>query len=141
MMKKLALLLSVFSLLLVLTGCQSPTTAGMSTRIDAVGNAQVAARVRYDDTSMAGKLQVLGAITRQNPDGFILAQVEVQNLTKRDYPIQYLFSWFDQNGMEIYPGKRPWQQKVLFGGEIANLQGVSPYPEAVEFKIHFRNLP
>ena len=141
-MKKLALLLSAVSLLLISAACQTSKTAGMSARINAVGgNDQIAARVRYDDTRMAGSLQVLGAITRQNPDGFILAQVEVQNLTKRNYPIQYLFAWFDQNGMEIYPGKRPWQQKVLFGGEIANLQGVSPYPEAVEFKIHFRNLP
>jgi uncharacterized protein YcfL len=140
-MKKLLPLLSVLSLLL-LAGCQAPTTAGMSTRINAVGgNDEFAARVRYDDTRMASSLQVLGAATRQNPDGFIIAQVEVQNLSKRNYPVQYLFSWFDQNGMEIYPGKRPWQQKVLFGGEIANLQGVSPYPEAVEFKINFRNIP
>lgn len=140
-MKKLLLLLPVFSLLL-LVGCQAPNTAGMSTRINAVGgNDQFAASVRYDDTRMASILQVLGAATRQNPDGFIVAQVEVQNMSKKNYPMQYLFSWFDQNGMEIYPGKRPWQQKILFGGEIANLQGVSPYPEAVEFKINFRKLP
>lgn len=141
-MKKIALYLSVVTLFLLTYGCQAPNTSGMSTRIQAAGdNAQVAAKVRYDDTRMAGQLQVLGAVTRQNPDGFILAQVEVQNLKKKDYPFQYLFSWFDRNGMEIYPGKRPWQQKVLHGGEIANLQGVSPYPEAVEFKIHFRALP
>ncbi len=141
-MNKFALLLSGVSLLLLSAGCQAPATAGMSARINAVGgNDQLASRVRYDDTRMAGSLQVLGAVTRQNPDGFILAQVEVQNLSKRNYSIQYLFSWFDQNGMEIYPGRRPWQQKVLHGGEIANLQGASPYPEAVEFKIHFRNLP
>lgn len=141
-MKKLAFLFSGAALLLLHAGCQSPNTTGMSTRINAVGdNPQLSAKVRYDDTRMAGQLQVLGAITRQNPDAFIIAQVEVQNLTRKNYPFQYLFSWFDQNGMEIYPGKRPWQQKVLHGGEIANLQGVSPYPDAVEFKIHFRALP
>ena len=72
-MKKLLPLLSILTLLLLSVGCQAPTTAGISTRINAVsGNDEAAARFRYDDTRMGSSLQVPGAVTRQNPDGFIM---------------------------------------------------------------------
>ncbi|NMA43815.1 MAG: YcfL family protein [Oligosphaeraceae bacterium] len=124
--------------LLLLAACQSPTTAGLGTRVDlSTGESQV----RYDDNRLASSLQVLDAVTRHNPDGFIIAQIMVQNLEKRSLPLQYQFLWFDAGGMEISPGKRTWQQKTLHGAEVANLQAVSPYPEAAAFLVYFRRIP
>lgn len=140
-MKKYILFLLSFTAFVLFTSCQAPATTGMSTRVNILSDSEIPlSQIRIDDKKIANSLQFIDIITRQNSDGFIIAQVELLNLSKRDLPFQYLFSWYDQYGMEIYPGSRPWQQRVLHGGQSANLQAVSPYSEAVEFKIHIRRI-
>ncbi len=137
-MRKCFSLFMFLCCLFLLSACQAPKSAGLATVVDLADDSS---QVRFDDNRLAASLQVLGALTRHNPDGFIIAQIELQKLTQRNLPLQYHFSWFDAGGMEIYPGKRAWQQKNLHGGEIANLQAVSPYPGAARFVVYFRRIP
>ncbi|MDD4537996.1 MAG: DUF1425 domain-containing protein [Lentisphaeria bacterium] len=141
-MKFFTTLMAGIAVLLVAAGCQSPKTAGQSITATIVdGDPQLATVLRVDDQRLARYVSVKSVNSAVKHDGFLQAQVEVLNNSKRDYAVQYRYLWFDANDMEIYPGKRPWQQAVLHGGESIRLQGISPYPEAKAFRVQIRPMP
>ena len=134
-MKKSSLLLLLAAAAIGFSGCQSSKTAGMSVSVDMN---QGQAKVIQADSGVAGKLAVLSAPSGYTSDHFLIAQVEIKGLKKRDFHFQYMFNWYDANGMEIYPGKGLWKAAVIHGEEIQNLQAVSPYSTATSFRISFR---
>lgn len=141
-MKHVAILMTAAVCLLLGAGCQSPKTAGQAltaTLNDA--NPQLTTYLRVDDQRLARYVMVKSANAVVRHDGFLQAQLEVLNTSKRDYAVQYCYLWFDANDMEMFPGKRPWQQAVLHGGESIRLQGVSPYPDAKAFRVQIRPMP
>ena len=141
-MKLLMTLMTGLVVMLTAVGCQSPKTAGQSITATIVdGDPQLATVLRVDDQRLARYVAVKSVNSAVKHDGFLQAQVEVLNTSKRDYAIEYRYLWFDANDMEIYPGKRPWQQAVLHGGESIRLQGISPYPEAKAFRVQIRPMP
>jgi len=139
---KLLMTLMAGLMLFAAAGCQSPKTAGQSITATIVdGEPELATVLRVDDQRLARYVAVKTVNSAVRHDGFLQAQVEVLNTSKRDYAVQYRYLWFDANDMEIYPGKRPWQQAVLHGGESIRLQGISPYPEAKAFRVQIRQMP
>lgn len=141
-MKLLMSLMAGLVVMFIAAGCQSPRTAGQSITASIVdGSPQMATVLRIDDQRLARYVSVKSVNSAVKHDGFLQAQVEVVNNSKRDYAIQYRYLWFDANDMEIYPGKRPWQQTVLHGGESVRLQGISPFPEAKAFRVQIRPMP
>lgn len=141
-MKLLMSLMAGLVVMFIAAGCQSPKTAGQSITASIVdGDPQMATVLRVDSQRLARYVSVVNVNSAVKHDGFLQAQVEVVNNSKRDFAIEYRYLWFDVNGMEIYPGKRPWQQTVLHGGESVRLQGISSFPEAKAFRLHIREMP
>lgn len=135
-------LIAAALLLAVTTGCQSPKTAGQSISASIVdGSPQLATVLRIDDQRLARYISVVSVNSSVKHDGFLQAQVEVINNSKRNYAVQYRYAWYDANNMEIYPGKRSWQQAQLHGGASVRLPGVSPYPDVQGFQVHIRPMP
>ena len=136
-MKKQIIALFVASLLIGLTGCQTPRTTGMDTGATVVDQT-LAPFLVVNDNTMARYLVVRSANANVRQDGLTLAQLEIQSLAKRDYAIQYQFVWMDETGMELYPGKRASQQTVIHGGEVLRLQAVSPDATAKTFLVRIK---
>lgn len=134
--------LSFMGLVLLALGvsCQAPKTHGMTTGALLSGSGGMETMLLVDNPKLARHLQVLAHHAHRQADGFIVAQMELLNHDSRDYVCQYRFSWFDDNDMELYPGSRPWEQKILHGGEAVRLQAVSPYPGATRFKVQIRHI-
>lgn len=120
--------------------CQAPKTYGMTTGAMLQAGGGMETMLLVDNPKLARHLQVIAHHANRRDDGFIVAQMELSNNDSRDYVCQYRFSWFDDNAMELYPGSRPWEQKILHGGEVVRLQAVSPYPGATRFKVQIRNI-
>lgn len=130
----------VLGLLGLGVSCQAPKTHGTTTGALLQAGGGMETTLVVDNPKLARHLQVLAHHAHRRDDGFIVAQMELVNHDSRDYVCQYRFRWFDDNDMELYPGSRPWEQKILHGGEAVRLQAVSPYSGATRFKVQIRNI-
>ena len=72
--------------------------------------------------------------------GFLKASVLVRNRYGKDFPLQYKFTWFGGDGAEIQADVRPWEQKVMHGGEDISLQAVAPDKSIVKFAVRLRRV-
>lgn len=128
--RKIAFSLLSFSLLL-LAGCLSPTTAGLSAE---KGILQV------EDRRLASHLDIIQDQTKVIDGGFLKAQVTIKNTDKRDYACQYRFSWKDKDGMTLKGAETLWLPLTLYGREEAVVQGISPVPGAADYRLVIRPL-
>lgn len=135
-MKRVAIIgLGVFACL-ALTGCISSSTGGMET-VATEGGTPV---VRIDDMFFAQHLKVEEVRSHRTEMGFLAAAVYVRNRYSKDFPVQYKFTWFDANGMEVQPNGRPWEQTVIHGGEGATLAATAPEPIVTRFVVRMRRM-
>ena len=134
-MKKLTVF-AVFVLVAVM-GCVSNSTSGLEVALKE-GEGQPI--IRIDDSSFKRHVDVEEAIVRRVATGFLEASVRIRNCKKMDYPIQYKFTWFDADGMEIQPGARPWEQTTLHGGEAVTLSATAPEKSGTSFVVRLRRI-
>lgn len=123
-----------------LTACQSPKTAGYSVRAAETGDDALETCLKVDNGSLANALRVASMHTSTTLDGRLKVQVSILNTTRRDYPCQYKFRFFDADDLEL-SANRPWQSIVFHGGEEARLSATAPDPGSASFQIHVRPLP
>ena len=116
--------------LVTATGCVGPNTGGLAV---ALGEGDGQAVVSVDDVAFSKHVAVEEAFVRRATTGFLEARVRVCNRFDRDFQVQYKFEWFDDAGLEIQPGGRPWEVLTLHGGENASLAAVAPEKCAVKF--------
>ena len=118
-------------------GCVSTvSTGGFEVSVyegNTAGNA-----VRIDDRYFAKQFSIEATNIRRESSGVVAAQVRVRNMRNKDIPIQYKFMFFDNDGMEIQPGVRSWEQTTIHGGEAASLSAVTPVKSAVRFALRVR---
>lgn len=132
-----------FAIFAVAAGCQSPRTAGFSVDGTLMGDSadpELSVRHVVDDPSLS-RIRPARLVTRMSNSGFLQVQTELANETRRDMAVQYKFAWFAEDGMEIQPGKRPWEQIVIHGGESVSLSGVCPELGGVRVKLNVRRMP
>lgn len=139
--KPTAAALFAASALLLLQGCQSPVTSGVSTAVAVTGDRIVEASLQVDDRGVARHVSLVGATTQLLPNGLLRVQARLASTDRRDFKIQYRFRWFDEAGMEVTTGGgSPWIVVVLHGGEDVPLSGVSPLPDVSAFTVAVRRL-
>ena len=119
-------------------GCASVSTGGFEVSVRE-GDAAVPS-LRIDDRTFARRFSVETAGVRREPSGFASAQIQVRNVRREDIPIQYKFTFFDSDGMEIQPGARAWEQTTIHGGESVPLSAVAPDKSVVRFVVRVRNV-
>lgn len=123
--------------LAAVAGCASTATGGLEVALKEGGGER---SVRIDDSFFRQHVDIEEAIVRRTASGFLEARVRVRNRLGKDFPIQYKFEWFDGDGMEIQPGRRPWEQTILHGGDADSLAATAPERDAVKFVTRLRRV-
>lgn len=137
-MQKLSLRCALAAaVILSLTGCVSTSTGGLVVSLKEGGTS---AETRVDDMFFRQHIDIVECGAIRTDMGFLKASVLVRNRYGKDFPLQYKFSWFGSDGAEIQAEGRPWEQKVMHGGEDISLQAVAPEKSAVKFAARLRRV-
>ena len=131
---KCALATAVF---LSLFGCASTSTGGL---VVSLREGETSAETRIDDMFFGQHVDVVECCATRSDMGLLKASVCVRNRYDRDFPVQYKFTWFGSDGAEIQAGGRPWEQKIMHGGEDVSLQAVAPSKSVVKFAVRLRRV-
>lgn len=116
---------------LVLFGC-ARVTAPNILEVQAAGTQQTV----VNDQRLAKKL-AFGEVSLRNPGGGQVAQVIIQNQTRRDVAFEYRFVWYDAGGFET-SALTAWIPATLSGGEGRGFTSTAPMAQAVSFKLMIR---
>ena len=127
------ILIACFGLVM---GCVTTSTGGFE--VSVYEGQPDAAAVRADDQFFSKCFSVDTVGVRREPSGVASLQVQLRNRLREDVPIQYKFTFFDKDGMEVQPGVRAWEQKTIHGGESASLSSVAPEKSVVRFLVRVR---
>ena len=136
-MKKL-LMTASFALIVhvSLTGCTGARTNGM----EVSQTEGMTAFVQMDDGSFCRNVEIVESNLCRTELGFLKASARVRNSRSHDFPVQYKFTWFDGNGMEVLPGGRPWEQTTIHGHETASLSATAPEKLVVKYILRLRRV-
>ncbi|AEH32845.1 DUF1425 domain-containing protein [Vibrio anguillarum] len=125
-MKKWILgLLVTFSLI----GC-AENTAGL--RVDGASQ-----KVLFGDNVLGNRLVVEDIATNQ-VDGHTRGLVRLVSHYQGDQIIEYRFSWYDDDGLEVNNRQSPWKQKIISGMETVSLSEISVNPNGKQFRVQIR---
>ncbi|MBR6470859.1 MAG: YcfL family protein [Victivallales bacterium] len=117
--------------LLLLAGCLAPKTSGVWVE---------KGRIILSDPAFAANLEVVRDAREKTAEGFLHAQVTLQNLNQEDFQCQYCFEWRDENGLMQTHAPTPWRPLVFHGGEVKEVDGVSPLQGASDFRLKLRRM-
>ncbi len=115
-----------------MSGCATVNTverADSQSRKDMVSDKRIITDSDLDDYAYVAGLNqsVVGNLLK--------VQAKIVNSTVAQRSINYKFSWFDQNGMEIESPNTPWSTLILEGGESGYISSVAPSPNAKDFSL------
>lgn len=97
--------------LLSLASCYSPKVDQVETSTPGSTKQQVVL-----DEKIGPSLSVV-TIRRDELDGFLRAQVEIESTAREKKTFEYVFEWFDENGMQVAATTAIWTQATIFPGE------------------------
>jgi len=121
-------------------GCATSGIAGKARAVATPsGDTQLTKCVVINNPALARGLQIVD-MQHSYAGDLLKAQVTVVSKYSRTLNVQYKFSWFNEQGIEINPDGGPWTPLILYGNETKSLQGVAPNPSAKEFKIQIRGM-
>jgi len=129
----------ILGLLTVCIGCSSTSGIRGSEAVSESPSGQTV-RSKYviiDNQKLARGIQIVDLKSEFIGD-MLKSDVTIVNKYGKNLSIQYKFTWFDENGMEVEPGSTYWKPIILYGNESKSLQGTAPAPPAVEYKIHIK---
>lgn len=120
-------------MLIAFTGC---STAGLQS-----GDSSEAMNpyLLVDDPSLADQISIAKVAHDQVGD-IMRATVTLKSNRKRSLQLQYRFSWYDQNGMEIDGSGKTYRTLTLRGKDAVPVTSVAPSPYATEFKIRVQKV-
>jgi len=96
----------------------------------------------YEKVVVSGVLDQsakLGAVRSAREDGLLQVQVDVTNTTRSRFTLQYLFEWFDGNGMQVAGTSAVWKQLTLQPGETTALRGLASDRAAADFRLKVKS--
>jgi len=115
------------------TGC---STAGIQA---GDSSATMSPYLLVDDPSLADQISVV-KVAHDNVGDIMRAVVTLKSNRDRSLRIQYRFSWYDQNGMEIDGSGKTYRDLILRGHDAVPVTSVAPSPYATEFKIRIQKV-
>ncbi|HET8707978.1 MAG TPA: YcfL family protein [Pseudomonadales bacterium] len=68
------------------------------------------------------------------------ARVMIRNTEKDTKTIQYQFTWYDPDGMQVDPEGNAWTPLTLTGKDEKTVQAISPSPNVNGFRLNVRDL-
>lgn len=94
--------------------------------------------LHVEDPAFAANIKAIRAFQEKTPEGFLHAQVEVQNTNRTDYKCQYRFEWIREGGMSQTHSEMSWHPITLLGRTPTKLDGVCTVKDAEKFRIFIR---
>jgi uncharacterized protein YcfL len=139
MKSKIAVFVCAVLATALLSSCNSPVNTVENTDKNYERNFVRNKRVEADEY-LAKRLQIDSVDSEELPGGLMKAQVTVRNVKRADDKFAYKFQWFNASGMEVSTSAQVWLEKIIIGGEVVYLSGISPNPSCKDFKIIMKEL-
>jgi uncharacterized protein YcfL len=137
---KTVLLLPALLGLLAASGCQTVNTT--ETAQPSYQRNMVSEKRVITDSSLARKVQILGANTTMTPGGFLKAQVELMNLTSSMKKFSYKWEWFDESGNLVDSPASAAISRQIEGKESIFVSAIAPKESARDFRLKlYENAP
>ena len=125
--------------LLVLVGCAS--TAGLeasSIRLTSPsGETTWSDSIAVGSTQLASALWITG-VASPSVGGLLRPAVTLKSREQDTLALQYRWTWFDQQGLEVGSSSQPWQALTMYGNQTLSVQGLAPNSSVEGFKLHVR---
>lgn len=86
------------------------------------------------DPILGTRAEIIAVSETMTPGGFAKVQVELRNNSNRTRQIEYLFEWFDVDGM-ILPSTSLFQTREIIGKETISLTSIAPTSNARDFRL------
>ena len=148
-MKKI-LMLNVIVSIVFLTACQS-TVNTVENKNKSMQTQEVDTSNISTDSFLRRRLQITRVNKVENPDGLLRVQVSAKNtrsgffdqlstwyMGDNPYQIEYRFTWFDKNGMEVKTATKTWIPLSVMPGDTVNLSAVAPNPLCKDFQLSIK---
>lgn len=124
--------------LLFLAGC-SNTNVNTYERAESKATPSYVADKRViTDETLAGTVRVVSVNQSTVSGNLLKIQATVENLRNSIRTVNYKFEWISQDGMAIDSPNETWKRLVLQGRETTTISTVAVSPNAVDFKLKFR---
>ena len=131
-----SLVLATVVLCTALAGCKTVNTV---TRAEPVAQSTPLADRRIITDSGLGRIAKVMAIRQSNVAGDLLRiDVDVLNTSSNQQKFNYIFEWFDAQGMQVYTPMSKWQGRTIEGGETITLTAIAPTPTSKDFRLKFQ---
>ena len=117
---------------ILLTGCHN----SINSTVRATGKAQpsyVQHKNIQTDSSLSKKVHILNVAEDLVSGNILRVQATVQNSRKKSITLNYIFEWYDANGIIIPSAIKQWKSIHLRGAESRPVVGIAPSPNAVDF--------
>jgi len=112
------------------------STVNTVERADPQGHKQMVSDKRIiTDSSLDDYAYIAGINESIVSDNLLKIQIEIVNSSTAYRSVNYQFSWFDENGMEVSGITSPWQTLNLEGGERKYISAVATNPKAKDFTL------
>ena len=115
--------------LAMVAGCAMPRTSGVWVE---------KGRLNIEDPAFAANIKVINVSHEKTPEGFLHAQVEVENTNRTDYKCQYRFEWIRIGGMTQKHSEMSWSPITLQGRTPTRLEGACTVRDADQFRFFIR---
>ena len=119
-------------LALVLSGCRTPPSAGITVESYQKNSITVNSKI------LRGWLNVTEVTAARGENDLLVAQITAQNTTQKDCQFEYRFEWLDKNGLAINTLMTTWIPISVSGMEKARMRAVAPSKAAVDFVLIVR---
>lgn len=120
---------------LALTGCSTVNTVENAQK---EGQRQMISDQRViTDSSLSGKVAIVGINSAMTPGGLLKVQVEVENHTHSLQRFLYNFEWFDANGMQVNNIISASVPEQIEGKESKMIYSIAPNPSCRDFRVKF----
>ncbi len=125
--------LLIIATLSATTGC---STAGLQAGDSSLTNDPY---LLIDDSTFGRQIAIV-KVAHDYVGELMRANVTLKSNRGRSLLMQYRFSWYDSNGMEIDGRGQPYRDLIIEGRDTVNVTSVAPSPAATEFKIRVRKV-
>ncbi|MDP0497958.1 MAG: YcfL family protein [Verrucomicrobiota bacterium JB024] len=95
----------------------------------------IATKKVVTDPSLADIVSVENVIQSTVSGNLLKIQVELKNKTNDYHRFLYRFQWFTKDGMQVTTAAPPWRTSQVEGRETVYVSGVSPSPNAADFRL------
>ena len=95
-------------------------------------------RLSIEDPAFAANIVLVRDLRDRTDEGFLRAQVFLQNTNRTDFRCQYCFEWMAENGMIQKHQSAPWRPLVMHGREMTELEAISLLQDTADFRLKIR---